>query len=431
MKELTPAAVNGLHGSIVVPGDKSISHRAIMLGAISEGKTVINHFLEGEDCLSTIKAFRDLGIEIEQDADQVVVNGRGLTGLKAANQALDMGNSGTTTRLMMGLLGGFPFKSELVGDESLSKRPMNRVSDPLKNLGVDVQTKDGTLPATVVGGHVHSTTYRLKVASAQVKSALIFASLFADQPSTFIEKLPTRNHTEIMLNQFGANVKTAADDLTITVVPQPKLKGQTVYVPGDISSAAFFMVAAAIVPGSEVVLQNVNLNPTRTGIVTVLQKMNAQIKIDYHDSLGEPIGDITVKYSNLIPIKIVAEDVPALIDEIPLVALLAACAGGESEISGAEELRVKETDRIKAISTELRKLGVSVTEKNDGMLIQGMKNWNIKDSKLDSYGDHRIGMMDAIAALKSKESLTLDNSDSINISYPTFFQDLNKLNGGE
>ncbi|WP_413627503.1 3-phosphoshikimate 1-carboxyvinyltransferase [Fructilactobacillus vespulae] len=431
MKKLTTAAVKGLHGSIVVPGDKSISHRAIMIGAISEGKTVINHFLMGEDCLSTMNAFRDLGIDIAQNDDQIVVNGRGLNGLKEAAQQLNMGNSGTTTRLMMGLLGGFAFTSKLIGDDSLSKRPMNRVSDPLRNLGIEVKTTNGTLPATVIGGQVHSTTYQLKVASAQVKSALIFASLFADQPSTFIEKLPTRNHTEIMLNQFGATVKTAADNLTITVQPKPRLKGQTIYVPGDISSAAFFMVAAAIVPESEVVLQNVNLNPTRTGILKVLQKMNAEIKIDYHDSVGEPIGDITVKYSELDPIKIVAEDVPVLIDEIPLVALLAACANGESEISGAEELRVKETDRITAITMELRKLGVTITEKEDGMIIEGTKNWNIKDSKLDSYGDHRIGMMDAIAALKSKSALFLNNSESINISYPNFFQDLQKINGGE
>ncbi|WP_429971107.1 3-phosphoshikimate 1-carboxyvinyltransferase [Fructilactobacillus sp. Tb1] len=431
MKKLSSAPKSGLHGTIVVPGDKSISHRAIMLGSISEGDTTITHFLEGEDCLSTLQAFRDLGVEIDKTDDKVVVHGKGTGQLHASEHALDMGNSGTTTRLMMGLLAGLPFDSKLVGDASLSKRPMKRVSEPLKEFGVTIETNDGKLPATVKGGSIHAANYQLQVASAQVKSALILASLFADEPSAIIEQLPTRNHTEIMLNQFGANVKTADDDVTITVQPHPKLKGQTIYVPGDISSAAFFMTAAAIIPGSDVVLKNVNLNPTRTGVLKVLEKMHADVTVTELPSKGEPIGDIRVKGSKLTPIQLTAADVPALVDEIPLVALLAACADGVSDISGAEELRVKETDRIVAIATELRKLGVQVEEKPDGMIITGRKDWQVNDHHLDSYGDHRIGMMNAIAALRTDEDLFLQNPESINISYPNFFQDLAEINGGE
>ncbi|WP_395318079.1 3-phosphoshikimate 1-carboxyvinyltransferase [Fructilactobacillus frigidiflavus] len=430
MKKLSSAAKSGLHGTIVVPGDKSISHRAIMLGAISEGDTMITHFLEGEDCLSTLQAFRDLGVKIDKTADQVVVHGKGENALHQSEQPLDMGNSGTTTRLMMGLLAGLPFASTLIGDASLSKRPMKRVSEPLKAFGVTVETTDGKLPATVKGGSVHAANYQLQVASAQVKSALILASLFAEEPSTIIEALPTRNHTEIMLRQFGADVKTASDDLTITVQPHPQLTGQNIYVPGDISSAAFFMVAAAIIPGSDVVLKKVNLNPTRTGILKVLEKMQAAVTVTDLPSAGEPIGDIRIKVSHLKPITLTAEDVPALVDEIPLVALLAACADGVSEISGAEELRVKETDRIVAIANELRKLGVKVTEKPDGMTIIGQSSWKINNHHLDSYGDHRIGMMTAIAALRTDETLYLQNPDSINISYPNFFEDLAKINQG-
>lgn len=428
MKKLNSAPKSGLHGTIVVPGDKSISHRAIMLGSISEGDTTITHFLEGEDCLSTLQAFRDLGVEIDKTDDQVVVHGNGIKALHAANHALNMGNSGTTTRLMMGLLAGLPFDSKLIGDSSLSKRPMKRVSEPLKTFGVNVETNDGKLPAMVRGGSVHAAEYQLSVASAQVKSALILASLFANQPSTIVEKLPTRNHTEIMLRQFGANVKTASDSLTITVQPHPHLTGQTIYVPGDISSAAFFMVAATIIPGSDVVLQKVNLNPTRTGILKVLEKMNANITVTELPSSGEPIGDIRVKGSQLRPITLTDADIPALVDEIPLVALLAACADGISEISGAEELRVKETDRIVAITNELRKLGVTVTEKPDGMIITGQPAWNIKNHHLDSYGDHRIGMMATVAALRTDEDLYLQNPESIKISYPHFFEDLAKIN---
>lgn len=426
MRQLHPVPT-GLHGSLVIPGDKNISHRAVMLGAISEGPTVIDHFLEGADCLSTVKAFQDLGVEIKHHQNQVIINGHGIASLKPSQQPLDMGNSGTTTRLMMGILAGRPFTTKLVGDASLQKRPMKRVSQPLAEFGGEIQlTSDGTLPATVIGHELHHANYQMKVASAQVKSALIFAALQADEPSTIQELLPTRNHTEIMLNQFGAEIETAADHL-ITVQPHPHLVGQEVEVPGDISSAAFFLVAGAITPHSNLTLHHVNLNPTRTGIITVLKKMGAQLMINPLPSSGEPLGDLTIQTSSLKPVTIGAPDIPAVIDELPLVALLATCANGVSKITGAQELRVKETDRIKTVVQELRKLGVQVEELPDGMIITGQPAWQIKSDQLDSYGDHRIGMMDVIASLRASHPLWLNHESAIRVSYPGFFADLKRL----
>lgn len=330
---------------------------------------------------------------------------------------------------MMGILAGRPFTTQLVGDNSLQKRPMKRVSTPLKEFGGEIRlTEGGTLPATVVGHSLHHADYQLQVASAQVKSALIFAALQADGVSHIRELLPTRDHTEIMLRQFGAHIDTSGTD--ITVHPRPDLTGQEVEVPGDISSAAFFLVAATIVPHSQVTLRHVNLNPTRTGIIRVLHKMGAQLDIRELPSNGEPLGDITVHSSELRPITIGEQDVPALIDELPLVALLAACADGTSKITGAQELRVKETDRIKTVVAELRKLGVTVEELPDGMIIHGRPAWQIQNPHLDSYGDHRIGMMDAVAALKADQPLELAHADAVAVSYPTFFDDLAMLSRG-
>lgn len=427
MTHLLPAPA-GLAGTLAVPGDKSISHRAIMLGAISQGTTQIHHFLAGEDCLSTLQAFRDLGVMIEQTQDDVLVHGQGCSGLHVASHPLQMGNSGTTTRLMMGLLAGRPFTSQMIGDASLQKRPMKRVTEPLATFGGQVTLSPaGTLPAMITGHPLHAATVELPVASAQVKSALILAALQADGPSTIIEKLPTRNHTELMLRQFGAKLTTARDQRTITVHPATHLQGQTVTVPGDISSAAFFLVAGAIVPNSQITLTGVNLNPTRTGILTVLQQMGAQVTIAEHPSQGEPIGDLTIQSSPLKPITLGATDIPAVIDELPLVALLAACADGTSKITGAGELRVKETDRIATVSAELRKLGVQIEELPDGMIITGRSHWDIQDPHLESYGDHRIGMMLAIAALKAGRSLELAHAKAVAVSYPGFFADLAML----
>ena len=426
-KQLQGSLQNGLQGELAVPGDKSISHRGIMFGAISEGTTILHHFLTAEDCLSTLKAFQQLGVPITRDGDTVTIQGVGLHGLHQAEQPLDMGNSGTTTRLIMGLLAGQNFPSELTGDASLSKRPMRRVSEPLAEMGANIEVTDGHLPAVINGEQLHGVDYHLKVASAQVKSALILAALQADGVSILVEKQPTRNHTEKMLRAFGAEIETESDDVTITVHPEPHMKGITLNVPGDMSSAAFFMVAASLVPGSKVTLRNVGMNDTRTGLYSILKRMGGRISLSNEQSTGEPTADLTVEAAELKPIEIGADEIPAVIDELPLVALLAAKANGISKITGAGELRVKETDRISAIVTEFRKLGIDIQELNDGFIIDGRKPWQVLDSKLDSHGDHRIGMVMAVAALLVDQPLTLTGADSINISYPEFFDDLATL----
>ncbi|AFR99389.1 3-phosphoshikimate 1-carboxyvinyltransferase [Lentilactobacillus buchneri] len=426
-KQLQGSLQNGLQGELAVPGDKSISHRGIMFGAISEGTTILHHFLTAEDCLSTLKAFQQLGVPITRDGDTVTIQGVGLHGLHQAEQPLDMGNSGTTTRLIMGLLAGQNFPSELTGDASLSRRPMRRVSEPLAEMGANIEVTDGHLPAVINGEQLHGVDYHLKVASAQVKSALILAALQADGISILVEKQPTRNHTEKMLRAFGAEIETESDDVTITVYPEPHMKGITLNVPGDMSSAAFFMVAASLVPGSKVTLRNVGMNDTRTGLYSILKRMGGRISLSNEQSTGEPTADLTVEAAELKPIEIGADEIPAVIDELPLVALLAAKANGISKITGAGELRVKETDRISAIVTEFRKLGIDIQELDDGFIIDGRKPWQVLDSKLDSHGDHRIGMVMAVAALLVDQPLTLTGADSINISYPEFFDDLATL----
>ncbi|GED93779.1 3-phosphoshikimate 1-carboxyvinyltransferase [Lentilactobacillus buchneri subsp. silagei] len=426
-KQLQGSLQNGLQGELAVPGDKSISHRGIMFGAISEGTTILHHFLTAEDCLSTLKAFQQLGVPITRDGDTVTIQGVGLHGLHQAEQPLDMGNSGTTTRLIMGLLAGQNFPSELTGDASLSRRPMRRVSEPLAEMGANIEVTDGHLPAVINGEQLHGVDYHLKVASAQVKSALILAALQADGISILVEKQPTRNHTEKMLGAFGAEIETESDDVTITVYPEPHMKGITLNVPGDMSSAAFFMVAASLVPGSKVTLRNVGMNDTRTGLYSILKRMGGRISLSNEQSTGEPTADLTVEAAELKPIEIGADEIPAVIDELPLVALLAAKANGISKITGAGELRVKETDRISAIVTEFRKLGIDIQELDDGFIIDGRKPWQVLDSKLDSHGDHRIGMVMAVAALLVDQPLTLTGADSINISYPEFFDDLATL----
>jgi 3-phosphoshikimate 1-carboxyvinyltransferase len=427
MKTLKGKPAAGLHGELVVPGDKSISHRGIMFGAISEGQTTLTHFLTSADCLSTLNAFKQLGVPIEREGTTVKIQGVGLHGLKASDQPLDMGNSGTTTRLIMGLLAGQPFDSTLIGDASLSKRPMKRVSVPLAQMGAEIDTTDGHLPVTVKGTKLHAVNYQLKVASAQVKSALILAALQAETPSTLIEQLPTRDHTERMLTAFGADVQTADDGVTITVQPQPHMTGQTMTVPGDMSSAAFFMVAASLVPGSKITLKDVGLNKTRTGLLEILQQMGGKVTINTTPTDGEPIGDLTIEAADLKPIEIGKEQIPAVIDELPLVALLAAKANGVSKVTGAEELRVKETDRISAIVQEFKKLGIAIEELPDGFVIDGRQPWHVTDTELDAHDDHRIGMVLGVAALLVDTPLTLKGAESVGISYPEFFDDLDQL----
>ena len=426
IKKLRPLSAQGLQGTLMIPGDKSLSHRGLILGAISEGTTTLHHFLPAADCLSTLTALQQLGVCIKREATTVMIVGRGLE-LTPPQRALDMGNAGTATRLLAGLLAGQSFTSTLIGDASLSRRPMERVRQPLQAMGGNLHLTTGHLPMTITGQPLHGTRIAMTVASAQVKSALILAALQADRPSTIIEKLPTRDHTERLLQQFGAQIITAADQRTITVVPRPTLRGQVLTIPGDFSSAAFFITAASIVPKAHIRLTNVGLNPTRTGLLTVLKQMGGRVKMTPYQQAGEPVGDIEVTFAQLHPVQLTAAMIPAVIDELPLVALLAATADGISTISGAAELRVKETDRIATIVAELQKIGVQITARSDGFIIDGRKPWHQPTDALDSHGDHRIGMMMAIAALRLPKSADLQGAEAINISYPTFFEDLARL----
>ncbi len=426
-KELTTNVRHGLTGELQVPGDKSISHRAIMIGSLAEGTTVIHNFLTSRDCISTQQAFRDLGVSIQRTGTEVVVYGVGMHGLRQPEHALAMNNSGTTTRLMMGLLAGQSFATTLVGDDSLSKRPMRRVADPLAKMGAAITTTAGHLPVTVHGRQLTGADVQLEVASAQVKSALIFAGLQAKGPTTVRELLPTRDHTENMLQAFGADLQVSPDKLTITVKPAEKLVAQEVQVPGDMSSAAFFMVGATLLPGSDVTLKNVGLNPTRRGLLDVLIAMGGNVEVDARTSAGEAVGDIRVRFAELHTIELGAAQIPAIIDELPLVALLAAKADGISRITGAEELRVKETDRIACVAEELGKLGVKIDELPDGFVIDGRVPWQTRSTKLGSHGDHRIGMMLGLAALLVDQPLTLTDADAVGVSYPQFFADLQTL----
>ncbi|CAI2556659.1 3-phosphoshikimate 1-carboxyvinyltransferase 1 [Apilactobacillus kunkeei] len=427
MKELVVNMNTGLHGDLAVPGDKSISHRSVILSSISEGTSHIHHFLASDDCISTINAFRAMGVEIDLDGDELTVEGVGLNGLSKPETKLDMGNSGTTTRLLSGLLAAQEFTTNLIGDDSLSKRPMQRVSEPLSMMGANIETTDGHLPMTINPGHIKAVKYELPMASAQVKSAIILAALNADEDSVIVEPQVTRDHTETMLNQFGEDV-IERNGNEITVHHQPKLTAQDFNVPGDISSAAFFLVAATLVPNSHIVLKNVGINPTRTGILDVLIKMGANIRLLNQTNDSEPTADIEVTYTpNLKPIDVTEESIPLMIDELPLVALLASRADGHSTITGAEELRFKETDRIKTVVMELQKLGIQITELPDGFSIDGSKNWQVVDSSLDSHGDHRIGMTLAVAALLLDTDVRLNGEDAISISYPQFFDHLKHL----
>ncbi|MCM3788286.1 3-phosphoshikimate 1-carboxyvinyltransferase [Domibacillus indicus] len=414
-----------LGGRIEVPGDKSISHRSIMFGALAEGRTTVRHFLKGEDCLSTIDCFRKLGVQIEETDEEIIVHGKGWEGLQEPSAILDTGNSGTTTRLMLGILAGRPFHSVMIGDESIGKRPMDRVTVPLANMGADIAGRDNGrfTPLSIRGRKLNTTEYRLPVASAQVKSAVIFAALQADGESVIIEPEATRDHTEKMIEQFGGQIRREGD--RIIVHGGQTFQGTDVYVPGDISSAAFFMVAAAITPNSEVVLENTGLNETRTGIIDVMKQMGADITIEKTTESGEEMGTITVRTSQLKGIEIGGSIIPRLIDEIPIIALLATQAEGETVIRDAEELKVKETNRIDTVVNELKKLGADIEATDDGMIIRGKSS--LHGGSVSSHGDHRIGMVMAIASLLTDGAVELENHEAIAVSYPEFFDHLNTL----
>ncbi|GAJ40197.1 3-phosphoshikimate 1-carboxyvinyltransferase [Saccharococcus caldoxylosilyticus] len=420
--------VSSLQGIIHVPGDKSISHRAVMLGAIAHGTTTIENFLPGEDCLSTIDCFRKMGVVIKQDGSHVVVEGKGQGGLQEPSDILHVGNSGTTARLLLGILAGCPFHACLIGDESIAKRPMGRVTKPLKMMGarIDGREHGNYTPISIRGGELQPIHYESPVASAQVKSAILLAGLATDGTTAVTEPNRSRDHTERMIRLFGGNV--AVDGLTVAVTGPQQLAGTSIYVPGDISSAAFFLVAGAVVPNSEITLKNVGLNPTRTGIIDVLQKMGADITIaNVRNEQTEPFGDITVRTSRLAATEISGELIPRLIDEIPIIALLATQAEGTTVIKDASELKVKETNRIDTVVTELRKLGAEIEATEDGMIIHGKSALKAEKAVVDSHGDHRIGMMLAIAACITKGAVHLKRPEAVAVSYPAFFDHLHSL----
>ncbi|MGG3469643.1 3-phosphoshikimate 1-carboxyvinyltransferase [Neobacillus pocheonensis] len=418
--------IDSLRGEITIPGDKSISHRSVMFGSISYGETKVTNFLPGEDCLSTISCFRKLGVTIKEEENELRIYGNGFEGLNEPNEVLDVGNSGTTIRLLMGILAGRPFFSSLVGDASIGKRPMTRVTVPLAEMGavLDGRKNGSYTPISIRGGKLNPIHYKLPVASAQVKSALILAGLQAEGITEIIEPSETRDHTERMIRKFGGVIQK--ENQVITVKGGQKLTAATIHVPGDISSAAFFLVAGAIIPGSEIILKNVGLNPTRTGIIEVLKKMGADLEIIQNDSDSfEPVGDLLIKFSKLKGTVIEGDLIPRLIDEIPIIALLATQAEGKTIIKNAEELKVKETNRIDTVVNELKKLGASIEATEDGMIIDGESK--LHGGTVSSHGDHRIGMMLAIAALLSDDEVFLENSEAISVSYPNFFAHLNSL----
>ena len=416
----------GLRGTIRVPGDKSISHRSIILGSLAKGETKVYDILRGEDVLSTIQVFRDLGVSIQDDGDVIRIQGVGFQGLQAPTAPLDMGNSGTSIRLISGVLAGQDFSVTMVGDDSLSKRPMDRVAIPLRQMGVEIagQGERDCPPLHEKGTHqLQPIHYRLPVASAQVKSALIFAAIQAEGESTIIEKEKTRDHTEDMIRQFGGEIQV--DGKTIRIKGGQEFQGQTVIVPGDISSAAFWLVAGLILPESDIKIENVGINQTRTGILDVIQEMGGDLTIDDRDEKAVS-ASLTVKTSSLKGIRIDGELIPRLIDELPIIALLATQANGQTVIADAEELRVKETDRIQVVADSLNAMGANVVPTEDGMIITGPTPLHGAD--LETFGDHRIGMMAAIAALLVRDgNVVLDRAEAINTSYPGFFEDLETL----
>lgn len=417
--------LNKLHGKLTIPGDKSISHRAVMFGALAQGTTRITHFLEGADCLSTISCFQAMGIHIQKNKDEVLVEGKGLHGLQAPLDILDVGNSGTTTRLISGILAGQDFTSRLTGDASICQRPMGRIITPLSLMGAQItsQNQNGCAPLTIQGGHLHGIHYQSPVASAQVKSCVLLAGMYADAPTSVTEPVLSRNHTELMLNYFGAQVTSKGT--TASILPQPDLKARDITVPGDISSAAYFIAAGILVPGSEILLCNVGINPTRDGLLRVCQAMGGDITLLNVRNDGEPTADLLIRSSSLHGTEIKGEIIPTLIDEIPMIAVMAAFAEGTTVIRDAAELKVKESDRIQVMTDNLTRMGADVEALPDGMIIHGGKP--LHGATIDSHKDHRIAMSFAVAGGICEGSLTITDGECVNISYPEFYTDLYSL----
>jgi 3-phosphoshikimate 1-carboxyvinyltransferase len=413
-----PAA--SLVGHVVVPGDKSISHRSVLIGALGEGETRVHGFGRAGDTQSTVDGIRALGVEIQDVADdELVVKGVGLRGLSAGN--VDCGNSGTLMRLLTGVLVGQEGEFALDGDESLATRPMERVAAPLRRMGAAVETTEGHAPLTIRGSDaLRGIEIEPEVASAQVKSAILLAGLNAGGPTTVIERIPTRDHTELMLEAAGARIRRTAS--SVTVEPAGALRLDEVVVPGDFSSAAPLLVAAALVPGSDLTIHDLGVNPRRTGLLDVLERMGARLSVfDRRRVGGEPVASVQVQPGELVATEIEAAEVPGLVDELPLVALLASHARGETRVSGAAELRVKETDRIEAVTDGLRPLGARIHSRPDGWTVTGVPT-RLRGGRIDARGDHRIAMLGAVAGLSSREGVAIEGADTAAISFPGFFE---------
>lgn len=418
-------ATAGLRGEVTIPGDKSISHRAVMFGSLAEGLTEVTNFLQGADCLSTIGCFRKLGIEIENTHGKILIHGKGLHGLSAPDSILDAGNSGTTTRLISGILSAQPFETMLTGDASIQKRPMKRIMEPLSMMGADIASVNGNgcAPLRIQGMPLHGIHYHSKVASAQVKSAILLAGLYAEGETKVTEPVISRNHSEIMLRYFGADVHTEGN--TAIIKPCLDLTGQRINVPGDISSAAYFIAAGLCVPNSEILIKNVGINPTRDGIIKVALSMGGNITLLNENHDGEPTADILVKSSSLHGITIEGAIIPTLIDELPIINIMAAAADGTTTIKDAAELKVKESNRIDVMVENLSAMGVKITGTDDGMIIEGGRPFH--GAVVDSHADHRIAMSFAVAALLADGETTINGRDAVNISYPSFYADLSGL----
>ena len=412
-----------LKGTVTVPGDKSISHRSVMFGAISRGMTEVTNFLQGADCLSTIACFRKLGIEIENNTDSVKIYGKGLHGLTAPTEILDAGNSGTTTRLISGILAGQPFDTTITGDASIQKRPMGRIMTPLSLMGAsfDSKNKNNCAPFTIHGGNLHGIHYDSPVASAQVKSSILLAGLYADGKTSVTEPQLSRNHTELMLSGFGATI--ISEGTTATIEPDPSLVGQKIAVPGDISSAAYFIAAGLITPGSEILIQNVGTNPTRDGILQVAKAMGGNVTLLNERTVsGEPVADLLIKSSNLKATEVGGDLIPTLIDEIPVIAVMACFAEGTTIIKDAQELKVKESDRIAVVTENLKAMGADIEATDDGMIIRGGKS--LHGALIQTHMDHRIAMSFAVAGINADGETTFSDASCVDISYPGFFQDM-------
>ena len=422
--KIEPAAA--LRGHIAVPGDKSISHRAVLFGAIGDGETEVRGFGRSGDTEATIAAVRALGVTVdEEDVDSLRIYGVGLRGLREPESPIDCGNSGTTLRLLAGILAGQQGRFELTGDESLRRRPVDRIAAPLAEMGATVESADGTPPLAIEGGELRGIRYELPVASAQVKSCVLLAGLYAAGRTTVVEPLPTRDHTELMLEAAG--VRVTSKQRRISIGPAEHLRLGEVDVPGDFSAAAPFIVAATLLPGSELTIHDVGVNPRRTGLLDVLARMGARITVfNRHKSAGEPVGDLDVRSAELTATTVTAEEVPRMVDELPLFALAAGSAHGVSRVEGAQELRVKETDRIETVTTSLRGLGIRVTASDDGLGVRGVPS-RPKGGGMSSHGDHRIAMLGAVAGLSSREGVELQDAQAVAVSFPGFFELLDSV----